>query len=155
MTFIPGSLKTESYFVGSRSVTIWPISSLAQFLFLESEDPDKDIHMYVNSPGLGDSGPAIYDIHAYVGPDVVTICMGQSTSMAACFLPPGQRETLLPPPSRIMIHQPLGAPRVRPPTSTFRPEDPQGAGDLEPDPGKAPGGQPLERISGTRNATFS
>ena len=83
---------------------------IAQMLFLESEDPDKDINMYVNSPGWSvTAGMAIYDTMQYIKPDVATICMGQATSMAALLLAAGtegKRYAL--PHSRIMIHQPLG-----------------------------------------------
>jgi ATP-dependent Clp protease protease subunit len=83
---------------------------VAQFLFLESEDPDKDIYFYINSPGGSvTAGMAIYDTMQYVRPDVVTICMGQAASMGALLLAsgsPGKRYAL--PHSRIMIHQPLG-----------------------------------------------
>ena len=83
---------------------------IAQMLFLESEDPDKDINMYVNSPGGSvTAGMAIYDTMQYIKPYVATICMGQATSMAALLLAAGtegKRYAL--PHSRIMIHQPLG-----------------------------------------------
>ncbi|MBU4427337.1 MAG: ATP-dependent Clp endopeptidase proteolytic subunit ClpP [Proteobacteria bacterium] len=83
---------------------------IAQMLFLESEDPDKDINMYINSPGGSvTAGMAIYDTMQYIKPDVATICMGQATSMAALLLAAGavgKRYAL--PHSRIMIHQPLG-----------------------------------------------
>ena len=83
---------------------------IAQMLFLESEDPDKDINMYVNSPGGSvTAGMAIYDTMQYIKPDIATICMGQATSMAALLLAAGtegKRYAL--PHSRIMIHQPLG-----------------------------------------------
>ena len=83
---------------------------IAQLLFLEAEDPDKDIHLYVNSPG-GEvtAGLGIYDAMQYVNSDVETICMGQAASMAAILLTagaPGKRFAL--PHSRIMIHQPHG-----------------------------------------------
>jgi len=83
---------------------------IAQLLFLESEDPDKDIHLYINSPGgVVTAGMAIYDTMQYVKPQVSTICMGQAASMGALLLAagaPGKRFAL--PNSRIMIHQPLG-----------------------------------------------
>jgi ATP-dependent Clp protease protease subunit len=83
---------------------------VAQLLFLESEDPDKDIYMYINSPGgVVTAGLAIYDTMNYIKPDVVTICMGQAASMAAFLLSAGakgKRYSL--PNARIMIHQPLG-----------------------------------------------
>jgi ATP-dependent Clp protease protease subunit len=83
---------------------------IAQLLFLESEDPDKDIHMYVNSPGgIVTSGLAIYDTMQYVKPDISTLCMGQAASMAAVLLTAGshgKRSAL--PNARIMLHQPQG-----------------------------------------------
>lgn len=88
------------------------VSSLvvAQLLFLESEDPKKDIHFYINSPGgIVTSGLAMYDTMQYIGPDVATICIGQAASMGSLLLAagaPGKRFCL--PNSRIMIHQPSG-----------------------------------------------
>jgi len=83
---------------------------IAQLLFLEAEDPDKDIHLYVNSPGgVVTSGLAIYDTMQYIKPDVSTICLGQASSMGALLLTSGaagKRFAL--PHARIMIHQPLG-----------------------------------------------
>ncbi len=83
---------------------------IAQLLFLESEDPDKDIHLYINSPGgVVTAGLAIYDTMQYIKPDVSTICLGQAASMGAVLLAAGakgKRYSL--PYSRIMIHQPLG-----------------------------------------------
>lgn len=88
------------------------ISSLviAQMLFLEAEDPDKDIYLYINSPGgIVTSGMAIYDTMQYIKPDVATICIGQAASMGSLLLSAGakgKRSAL--PNSRIMIHQPAG-----------------------------------------------
>jgi ATP-dependent Clp protease protease subunit len=83
---------------------------IAQLLFLEAEDPDKDIHMYVNSPGgIVTSGLAIYDTMQYIKPNISTLCLGQASSMAALLLAAGtkgMRYAL--PHSRILIHQPLG-----------------------------------------------
>ena len=83
---------------------------VAQMLFLESEDPDKDIMLYINSPGgMVTAGMAIYGTMQYVRPDVATICMGQAASMAAWLLAAGtkgKRYSL--PNARIMLHQPLG-----------------------------------------------
>jgi ATP-dependent Clp protease protease subunit len=83
---------------------------IAQMLFLEAEDPDKDIHLYINSPGgVVTSGLAIYDTMQYIKPHVATICVGQAASMAALLLAAGEkgkRYSLSN--SRIMIHQPLG-----------------------------------------------
>ncbi|ACO03116.1 MAG TPA: ATP-dependent Clp endopeptidase proteolytic subunit ClpP [Persephonella sp.] len=83
---------------------------IAQLLFLESEDPEKDIYMYINSPGgVVTSGLAIYDTMRYIKPDVVTICMGQAASMGAFLLSAGAKgKRYALPSSRIMIHQPLG-----------------------------------------------
>lgn len=83
---------------------------IAQLLFLESEDPEKDIYLYINSPGgVVTSGMAIYDTMQYIRPDVATVCVGQAASMGAVLLAggaKGKRSAL--PHSRIMIHQPLG-----------------------------------------------
>lgn len=83
---------------------------VAQLLFLEAEDPDKDIHLYINSPGgVVTAGLAIYDTMQYIKSDVSTICIGQAASMASILLAagaPGKRYAL--PYARIMIHQPLG-----------------------------------------------
>jgi ATP-dependent Clp protease protease subunit len=83
---------------------------IAQMLFLESEDPDKDIHLYLNSPGgVVTSGLAIYDTMQYIKPDVSTLCMGQCASMGAVLLAAGARgKRFALPHSRIMLHQPLG-----------------------------------------------
>jgi len=85
-------------------------SIVAQLLFLEAEDPDKDIYLYINSPGgVITSGFSIYDTMNYIKPDIVTICIGQAASMGAFLLTcgtAGKRYAL--PSSRIMIHQPLG-----------------------------------------------
>ena len=83
---------------------------IAQMLFLESEDPDKDINLYLNSPGGSvTSGMAIYDTMQYIKPDITTVCIGQAASMGALLLSAGtagKRYSL--PNSRIMIHQPMG-----------------------------------------------
>ena len=83
---------------------------VAQLLFLESENPDKDIHLYINSPGgVVTAGMAIYDTMQYIKPDVTTMCIGQAASMGALLLASGKagkRYAL--PHSRVMIHQPLG-----------------------------------------------
>ncbi len=82
----------------------------AQLLFLESDDPEKDIYLYINSPGGQiTSGMAIYDTIQYVAPDVVTVCVGQAASMGAVLLAAGAKDKRYSlPHSRIMIHQPLG-----------------------------------------------
>jgi ATP-dependent Clp protease protease subunit len=84
--------------------------TVAQLLFLESEDPEKDIYLYINSPGGSvTSGLAIYDTMQYVRPEVSTLCVGQAASMAAWLLAAGApRKRFALPHARIMIHQPLG-----------------------------------------------
>ena len=83
---------------------------IAQLLFLESEDPDKDINFYINSPGgLVTAGLAVYDTMQYIKPDIATVCVGQAASMGALLLTAGtkgKRYSL--PNSRILIHQPMG-----------------------------------------------
>ena len=83
---------------------------VAQMLFLESEDPDKDIHLYINSPGgVVTAGLAIYDTMQYIKPDVSTICVGQAASMGSFLLTAGAKgKRYALPHARIMIHQPLG-----------------------------------------------
>ena len=83
---------------------------VAQMLFLESEDPDKDIHLYINSPGgVVTAGLAIYDTMQYIKPDVSTICIGQAASMGSILLTAGAKgKRYALPHARIMIHQPLG-----------------------------------------------
>jgi ATP-dependent Clp protease protease subunit len=83
---------------------------IAQMLFLEAEDPDKDIALYINSPGGSvTAGMAIYDTMQYIKPDISTICMGQAASMGALLLAAGAKNKRFAlPHARIMIHQPLG-----------------------------------------------
>ncbi len=83
---------------------------VAQLLFLESENPDKDIHLYINSPGGAvTAGMAIYDTMQFVKPDVSTVCLGQAASMGALLLAGGAKgKRYCLPNSRVMIHQPLG-----------------------------------------------
>lgn len=83
---------------------------ISQLLFLEAEDPEKDIYLYINSPGgIVSSGLAIFDTIQYIKPDVVTTCMGQAASMAAILLAAGTKgKRYALPNARIMIHQPLG-----------------------------------------------
>ncbi|MDI6729729.1 MAG: ATP-dependent Clp protease proteolytic subunit, partial [Thermodesulfovibrionales bacterium] len=83
---------------------------IAQLLFLQTEDPDKDIHIYINSPGgVVSAGLAIYDTMQYVKPDIATYCIGQAASMGALLLTAGTKgKRFALPHSRIMIHQPIG-----------------------------------------------
>jgi len=103
-------LKERIIFIGSSIEDSVASLVIAQLLFLEAEDPEKDIYIYLNTPGgYVSSGLAIYDTMQYVRPDVATICMGQASSLGALLLAAGtkgKRSAL--PHSRIMIHQPLG-----------------------------------------------
>lgn len=103
-------LKDRIVFLGGQIDD--PVSNLviAQLLFLEAEDPDKDIHLYINSPGgVVTSGMAIYDTMRYIKAPVSTICVGQAASMAALLLAGGEKgKRFALTHSRIMIHQPLG-----------------------------------------------
>ena len=103
-------LKERIVFIGSAIDDTVASLSIAQLLFLEAEDPEKDVYMYINSPGgYVTAGLGIYDTMQYIKPDVATICMGQASSMGALLLAAGakgKRSAL--PHSRIMIHQPLG-----------------------------------------------
>lgn len=103
-------LKDRIVFLGSGVDDNVANLIVAQLLFLESEDPDKDIHLYINSPGgLVSAGLAIYDTMQYVKPDVSTICIGQAASMGALLLAGGaEGKRFALPNSRILIHQPLG-----------------------------------------------
>ena len=103
-------LKDRIIFIGSAIDNEVANVIVAQLLFLESEDPEKDISFYINSPGgVVTAGLAIYDTMQYIKPDVATVCVGQAASMGALLLAAGAKDkrfTL--PNSRIMIHQPLG-----------------------------------------------
>jgi len=103
-------LKDRIIFLGSPVNDDIANLLIAQFLFLESEDPDKEINFYVNSPGgTVTSGLAIYDTMQYIKPDIATVCIGQAASMGALLLAAGtkgKRYSL--PHSRILIHQPMG-----------------------------------------------
>lgn len=103
-------LKDRIIFLGTAMDDDTANLIIAQMLFLESEDPDKDIYLYINSPGgIVSAGLAVYDTMQYIKPAVSTICTGQAASMGALLLAggaPGKRFAL--PHSRILIHQPLG-----------------------------------------------
>ncbi|MFL3026451.1 MAG: ATP-dependent Clp endopeptidase proteolytic subunit ClpP [Candidatus Neomarinimicrobiota bacterium] len=103
-------LKERIVFLGTPIDDNVASLTIAQLLFLEADDSEKDIYLYINSPGgIITSGMGIYDTMNYIKPDVATICMGQAASMAAFLLSggaKGKRSAL--PNSRIMIHQPLG-----------------------------------------------
>lgn len=103
-------LRERIIFLGTAIDDLIANLVIAQFLFLESEDPDKDINFYINSPGgIVTSGLAIYDTMQYIKPDIQTICIGQAASMGALLLASGthgKRYAL--PHARILIHQPMG-----------------------------------------------
>ncbi len=103
-------LKDRIVFIGSPIDDHVANLVIAQLLFLEAEDPDKDIYVYINSPGgIVSSGLAIYDTMQYIKPDVQTICIGMAASMAALLLAAGTKgKRYALPHSRIMIHQPMG-----------------------------------------------
>lgn len=103
-------LKDRIIFIDSEIIDITSNLIIAQLLFLEGEDPDRDIFLYINSPGgLITAGLAIYDTIQYVKPDVSTICIGQAASMAAVLLTAGAKgKRYALPNARIMLHQPLG-----------------------------------------------
>jgi len=103
-------LKDRIIFLGTAIDDHVANTVIAQLLFLQTEDPEKDIHVYINSPGgIVTSGLAIYDTMQYVKPDICTYCIGQAASMGALLLTAGakgKRYSL--PHSRIMLHQPMG-----------------------------------------------
>jgi ATP-dependent Clp protease, protease subunit len=103
-------LKDRIIFIGEDVHDGMANTIIAQMLFLESEDPDKDINVYINSPGgVVTSGLAIYDTMQYIKPEVVTICMGQASSMGALLLTAGAKNKRYAlPHARMMIHQPIG-----------------------------------------------
>jgi ATP-dependent Clp protease protease subunit len=103
-------LKERIVFVGTAIDDDIANLVIAQMLFLESEDPDKDVHLYINSPGgIVTSGLAIYDTMLYIRPKVSTLCMGQAASIAALLLAAGEKgKRYALPHSRILIHQPMG-----------------------------------------------
>lgn len=103
-------LKDRIIFLGDQVNDATASLVVAQLLFLESEDPDKDIYLYINSPGGSiTSGMAIYDTMQYIKPDVCTICIGMAASMGAFLLQAGAKgKRFALPNSEIMIHQPLG-----------------------------------------------
>ncbi len=103
-------LKDRIIFLGFPIDDIVANTVIAQLLFLQTDDPDKDIHLYVNTPGGNvSSGLAIYDTMQYVKPDIATYCIGQATSMGALLLAAGTKgKRFALPHSRIMIHQPIG-----------------------------------------------
>jgi ATP-dependent Clp protease protease subunit len=103
-------LKDRIVFIGSPIDDILANTVIAQLLFLQTEDPEKDIHVYINSPGgVVSAGLAIYDTMQYIKPDIATYCLGQAASMGALLLTAGAKgKRYVLPHSRVMIHQPIG-----------------------------------------------
>lgn len=103
-------LKDRIIFIGTAIDDHVANTVIAQLLFLQTEDPEKDIHIYLNSPGgVVSSGLAIYDTMQYVKPDIATYCIGQAASMGALLLAAGAKgKRFVLPHSRVMIHQPMG-----------------------------------------------
>jgi ATP-dependent Clp protease protease subunit len=103
-------LKDRIIFIGMAIDDHVANTVIAQLLFLQTEDPDKDIHLYINSPGgIVSSGLAIYDTMQYVKPNIATYCIGQAASMSALLLAAGTKgKRFALPHSRIMLHQPMG-----------------------------------------------
>ena len=103
-------LKDRIVFIGTPIDDILANTVIAQLLFLQTEDPDKDIHIYINSPGgVVSAGLAIYDTMQYIKPDIATYCLGQAASMGALLLTAGTKtKRFALPHSRVMIHQPIG-----------------------------------------------
>ncbi len=103
-------LKDRIVFIGNPIDDILANTVIAQLLFLQTEDPDKDIHLYINSPGgVVSAGLAIYDTIQYIKPDIATYCIGQAASMGALLLTAGTKgKRFVLPHSRVMIHQPIG-----------------------------------------------
>ena len=106
-------LKDRIIFLGDEVNDVTSGLIVAQLLFLEADDPDKDIHLYINSPGGSiTAGMAIYDTMQYIKPDVCTMCIGMAASMGAFLLSAGEKgKRFALPNSEIMIHQPLGGTR--------------------------------------------
>ncbi|MCQ1528770.1 ATP-dependent Clp endopeptidase proteolytic subunit ClpP [Lutispora saccharofermentans] len=106
-------LKDRIVFLGDEVTDVTASLIVAQLLFLEAEDPEKDINLYINSPGGSiTSGMAIYDTMQFIKPDVSTICVGMAASMGAFLLAAGAKgKRFALPSSEIMIHQPLGGAR--------------------------------------------
>ena len=106
-------LKDRIIFLGEEVTDVSANVIVAQMLFLEAEDPDKDIHLYINSPGGSvTAGMAIYDTMKYIKCDVSTICMGMAASMGAFLLAGGTKgKRLILPNAEVMIHQPSGGSR--------------------------------------------
>ncbi|ORU00814.1 ATP-dependent Clp protease proteolytic subunit [Anaerovibrio sp. JC8] len=124
-------------------------SVVAQLLFLESEDPDKDIYLYINSPGgVVTAGMAIYDTMQYIKPDVSTICVGQAASMGSLLLTAGaEGKRFALPNARIMIHQPLGGARGQSTDIQIQAQEMQRTRDMINKVLAQHSGQPLDKIN--------
>ena len=125
-------LKDRIIFLGGEINHLVANSIVAQLLFLDSQDPEQDIHLYINSPGgVIDDGLAIFDTMNYIRPDVATICVGKAATMGAVLLAAGakgKRYSL--PHARVMIHQPLGGARGQASDIQIQAQEIQKAKDL-------------------------
>ena len=103
-------MKDRIVFIGSPIYDILANTVIAQLLFLQTDDPEKDIHIYINSPGgVVSAGLAIYDTMQYIKPDISTYCLGQAASMGALLLTAGTKgKRFVLPHSSVLIHQPIG-----------------------------------------------
>ena len=141
-------LKDRIIFIGSAIEDVMANLVIAQLLFLESEDPDKDVFLYINSPGgVITSGLAIYDTMQYIKCPVSTICTGQAASMAAVLLAGGDKDKRIAlPNARVMIHQPSGGSRGQAADIKIQAEEILKTRKILNDILAHHTGQPLERI---------
>ncbi|BEU87669.1 ATP-dependent Clp endopeptidase proteolytic subunit ClpP [Selenomonas sp. TAMA-11512] len=141
-------LKERIVFVGGPIDDAVANVVVAQLLFLESEDPDKDIHLYINSPGgVVTAGLAIYDTMQYIKPDVSTICIGQAASMGSLLLTAGAKgKRYALPLARIMIHQPLGGAQGQSTDIQIQAKEIQRLRDVGNDILSRHTGQPVDKI---------
>lgn len=149
-------LKDRIVFIGSGVDDNVANLVIAQMLFLESEDPDKDINLYINSPGGAIySGLAIYDTIQYIKPDVSTICIGMAASMGAVLLSAGTKgKRFALPHSRIMVHQPMGGARGQAADVEIHAKEIMGLKDIINNILSEHTGQPIEQIAKDTDRDF-
>ena len=141
-------LKDRIIFLGGQINDLVANSIVAQLLFLDSQDPEQDIHLYINSPGgVIDDGLAILDTMNYIRPDVATICVGKAASMGAVLLAAGaQGKRYSLPHARVMIHQPLGGARGQASDIQIQAQEIQKAKDLLAQILADATGKPIEKV---------
>jgi len=149
-------LKDRIVFIGSGIDDNVANLVIAQMLFLESEDPDKDINLYINSPGGAIySGLAIYDTIQYIKPDVSTICIGMAASMGAVLLSAGTKgKRFALPHSRIMVHQPMGGARGQAADVEIHAKEIMGLKEIINNILSEHTGQPMEQIAKDTDRDF-